>query len=300
MPRLARVKSETSIYHIMIRSISEIQLFNERSDKLKYFSLIKKYQLKYEFKIYAYCLLDNHGHMILDCNGADVSTIMHGINLSYAMYFNRKYKRHGHVFQDRFKSKIIDSDRYLSTVCAYIHANSKDVVNSNKKIVTYEFSSLREYVNRTNTYELLNKEFLMNVINLSSKKGLEGHLQKVCSEKINLQIDGEFENEGSEYRGYRKILIRRINPLDIIDIITKHTGNDRKHIFIKHKSKYTHIRALACFLMSCFANIKQKDICNIIGNITQSRVSELSNLGVELVFKNKAYYGILDKFLVKS
>ncbi len=144
MPRIARVKINSAIYHIMVRSISEIQLFKEREDKLKYFSLIRKYQLKYKFKVYAYCLLDNHGHILLDCNGADISRIMHSINFCYAQYFNHKYKRHGHVFQDRFKSKIIDTNEYLSMVSAYIHQNSIDVVKTKERVLKYEFPSMEQ------------------------------------------------------------------------------------------------------------------------------------------------------------
>jgi REP element-mobilizing transposase RayT len=255
MPRLARVKTNSSIYHIMIRSISEIQLFKEKDDKLKYFSLIKKYQLKYSFKIYAYCLLDNHGHILLDCNGADVSRIMHSINLCYAQYFNRKYKRHGHVFQDRFKSKIIDSDKYLSMVSSYIHANPKDVVETKDEVLKYEFSSLREYIKKSNTYEILSKDFLGNILNLLSEKGMNAYLEKVFKGEYESQLDGEFENEGYEYRGYRKVLIRKSKPIDIIRFVAKYTKNNEKYIYVKYKKKYTHMRALGCFLMSCFSNI---------------------------------------------
>ena len=60
--------------------------------------------------------MDNHAHLLIDANGADISKVMHGINFSYAMYFNKKYEREGHLFKDRFKSKIVDDDRYLKTV----------------------------------------------------------------------------------------------------------------------------------------------------------------------------------------
>lgn len=300
MPRLARVKEESAIYHVMVRSISEIELFNESEDKKKYFQLIKKYQLKYQFKIYAYCLLDNHGHLLIDANGGDISRIMHGINFSYAQYFNRKYKRHGHVFQDRFKSKIIDTDKYLSMVSAYIHQNAVDVVNNKKQVLKYEFSSLREYVKNTDTYGILNKEFLKEVIGLRKKRGINSHLSKIFHEESIKNLDGEFEEEGCEYRSYRKILTRNHKARDVIKYICQYTNTKDKHIHVKYKKKYTHIRALGCFFMSCFCNINQKDICEVIGNITQSRVSELSNMGVELAFNNSRYKGVVDGFLLQA
>lgn len=298
MPRVARLKTNTSIFHIMVRSISEIQLFNDKNDKIKYFSLIKKYQEKYRFKIYSYCLLDNHGHIILDCNGADVSKIMHGINLSYAMYFNRKYERHGHVFQDRFKSKIIDSDEYLAMVCAYIHGNPKDVVNKIKDISKYYYSSLREYLKGTNTYGILNKDFLGDILNLGSKSGVQSHLSNVYKKNLEQLLDGEFENEGYEYRGHRSILIRNSEPKDIIEYVAKCTKDVKTQIYVKYNSKYTHLRALSCFFMSCFTHMSQKNICKFIGNISQSRVSELTSLGHKLAFEDSRYKTIVEEFIL--
>ena len=116
MPRSARVKSFDSVFHIMVRSISDTPLYKCNSDKDKYLQLIKKYQDIHLFKVYSYCIMDTHAHMIIDTVGSDISKVMHSINQCYAQYFNRKYERHGHVFQDRFKSKIIYEDRYLITL----------------------------------------------------------------------------------------------------------------------------------------------------------------------------------------
>ena len=123
MARKARLKADDAIFHIMCKSISEVNLFRDDQDKEKYIYLLKKYKKLYNVKIYGYCLMDNHAHLLVDSNGADISKVMHGINFSYAMYFNKKYKREGHLFKDRFMSKIVDNDRYLKTVSLYIHNN---------------------------------------------------------------------------------------------------------------------------------------------------------------------------------
>src|SRR5665647_1786261 len=103
MPRTAREKSPDAMYHVMSRSISELDLFRNAEDKKKYIRIVKRYKEKYKIRIYAYCLMDNHSHLMIDANGADISKVMQGINLSYARYYNKKYCRHGHLFQDRFK-----------------------------------------------------------------------------------------------------------------------------------------------------------------------------------------------------
>ena len=97
MPRPFRLKNGESIYHVMCKSITEVNLFKDSEDKKKYLSLIKKYKT-----LYGYCLMDNHLHLIIDANGSDISKVMHGINFSYAMYFNKKHEMGGHLFRDRF------------------------------------------------------------------------------------------------------------------------------------------------------------------------------------------------------
>lgn len=139
MPRSARIKYSDSIFHIMVRSIPEVPLFKEVSDKELYFYLIQKYQKQYNFKVYGYCLMGNHGHLIIDANGADISKIMHGINFSYAQKFNGIHKRRGHLFQDRFKSKIIKDDKYIITLSTYIHNNPKDIAGYEKYPVKFNF-----------------------------------------------------------------------------------------------------------------------------------------------------------------
>lgn len=136
IPRTARVKSPAGIYHIMIRSISDTPLFKNDIDKNKYLELIRKNQNIFLFKMYSYCLMTTHAHFIIDSAGADVSKFMKAINLSYAIYFNKKYNRHGHLFQGRFKSKLITNDKYLIMLSAYIHSNVKDLNFSLKQIAS--------------------------------------------------------------------------------------------------------------------------------------------------------------------
>jgi REP element-mobilizing transposase RayT len=102
MPRCARIKSSDSIYHIMVRSISDVDLFCTNQDKDKYLSLIKKYQVLFAFKVYAYCIMNTHAHLIIDSAGADISRIMHAINQSYAQYYNK-----GAVRKFLFMMKVI-------------------------------------------------------------------------------------------------------------------------------------------------------------------------------------------------
>ncbi|WP_053955450.1 transposase [Inediibacterium massiliense] len=295
MPRAARIKNEEGIYHIMCRSISEVNLFLEDQDKIKYFQLIQKYKEKFRFKVYAYCLMDNHGHLIIDCNGVDISKIMHSINFCYAQYFNRKYNRHGHLFQDRFKSKLIKDEKYLITLSAYIHNNPKDLSDYKYQVERYQFSSLNDYIKETNSFEILDTSFLIQLLNLNNKKNKRAYIEfvKKCESEDD-PIDVEFESVENVYKSERKILSRHYTGEQVIEIVAKYLDIEENRVHVKYKRQYVKLRAISCFLMSCYCNMKQKNICELIGNISQTRVSSLSMIGMKMAFEEQK---LLDKFL---
>ncbi|MCU0651446.1 MAG: transposase [Candidatus Omnitrophica bacterium] len=124
MPRVARITIENAYYHVITRGNQKQLVFMEQSDYDKYLLILKKYKKKYNFKLYAFCLMPNHVHLILEIkNPKHVSKIMKCLNLSYTLYFNLKYKKVGHLWQDRFKSKIIEDGTYLLECINYIETN---------------------------------------------------------------------------------------------------------------------------------------------------------------------------------
>jgi len=144
MPRGARVKSRSGIYHIMLRGANRQEIFHDDEDCLNFLELIHKYKLKTEVGIYSWCLMSNHVHLLLKEGNEDVSTTMKRIGVSYVSYYNWKYRTTGHLFQDRFKSENIEDIRYLLTVVRYIHQNpvKAGIVN---RMDEWRWSSCRQY-----------------------------------------------------------------------------------------------------------------------------------------------------------
>jgi putative transposase len=299
MPRMARVKTQDSIFHIMCRSISEVDLFKTVDDKLKYIYYIKKYQKIYEFKVYGYCLMNNHVHMLVDANGADISKIMHSINFAYAQYFNGFHKRHGHLFQDRFKSKIINNDKYLFAVSAYIHNNPMDMKEFNNHPEKYEFSSLSVYLGlRQDPYGLVSSSFVLSLFGKTPRVARERYMKFVCiSNNLKHNEEIEFKNEITEYRSGRTILTRNHTLNDIIDYLVNNLNIPKLKFHVKHSRNAVEAKALLVLLMRSMCNYKCSDICRSLGNITQARVSVLSSIGVELIEKNEKYRRIVQNFI---
>lgn len=275
MPRTARVKTDESIFHIMCKSISEVTLFKDDEDKKKYLLFVKKYKTLHNFKLYGYCLMDNHAHLMIDANGCDISKVMHGINFSYAMYFNRKYEREGHLFKDRFKSKIVYNERYLKTLSLYMHNNPTDIIEYKDCPEKYIFSSLSIFLGKTpNSFKLVDYVFAMSLFgnNLKSARKTYYSLLFRCNGE-NLKQDIEFEDEKTEYKSERKILIRNFNPEDIFEFIASKMNISKFHLYTKYSRKFVNAKALTVVLMRSLCNFKSRDISSTLGNITQARVS---------------------------
>lgn len=299
MPRSQRIKSEDAIYHIMVRSISEISLFEEDKNKEKYLSYIKQYQEIYNFKVYAYCIMPNHAHLIIDSNGADISKIMHSINLKYALFYNYTHNRHGHLFQDRFKSKIVHDDEYLITLSAYIHNNPLKIEGFENHPEKYKYSSLKTYLGlEKDNSGILDENYLLSILSKTAHNARRKYIKilGLCNEeKTSSEI--EFKDENTEYRSERRILIRNFTPKDILDFIAKETNIDKLLFSMKYNKESNIPKALAAILMRGLCNFKIKDICTVLGNITQSTVSRLCNIGVNLISNNEDYKNLVNKLL---
>jgi REP element-mobilizing transposase RayT len=146
MPRLAREKSQSGIYHVTIRSNDQNIIFLNDEDYQLYMDTLIEHQFKCEFTLYAYCLMNNHIHLLIHENEtvSNISKTMQRINLTFVKRYNKKYKRQGHLFQSRFNSKAVDDEDYFRTVIRYIHQNPVRA-NAVKNIIHYKWSSIHEY-----------------------------------------------------------------------------------------------------------------------------------------------------------
>ena len=123
MPRKPREKSNSGIYHIMLRGINQQSIFEDTEDYSKFIEFLEKYKPICQYKVFAYCLMSNHIHLLLKIENIDLDLTMKRLAGSYAHWYNWKYYRVGHLFQDRFKSEPVEDDAYFLTVLRYIHQN---------------------------------------------------------------------------------------------------------------------------------------------------------------------------------
>ena len=153
MPRQERTKSGTGIYHVMLRGINRQNLFEDDEDYLQMIMCLQGLTERYDENcvavepfctIYSYCLMSNHLHLLIREQREDISSVIKRLGVAYAYYFNKKYQRNGHLFQDRFRSEPVNTMEYFVTLMRYIHQNplKAGLVSSSGN---YSWSSWHEY-----------------------------------------------------------------------------------------------------------------------------------------------------------
>lgn len=123
MPRSARKQCESKIFHIMLRGIDRQIIFQDDEDCEKYLQCLGECKKVSGFTLYAYCLMGNHVHLLLQEGKEPLSQIFKRIGVRYVYWYNWKYRRTGHLFQDRFKSEPIEDDACFLAVLRYIYRN---------------------------------------------------------------------------------------------------------------------------------------------------------------------------------
>ena len=168
MPRRARKKSRSGIYHIVLRGINKQRIFEDDQDYQKFLETIKAHKEASGYKIYAYCLMSNHVHLLMKEGRESLGIAFRRIGASYIYWYNWKYSRRGHLFQDRYKSEAVETDGYFLTVLRYIHQNPTKARIA-KEIQAYPWSSYREY---TKKQEICDTQFALSLFSGDSKEAL--------------------------------------------------------------------------------------------------------------------------------
>lgn len=160
MPRRARRQSTNGIYHIMLRGINRQQIFEDDEDRGHFLETVQIYKETCGYKLYAYCLMGNHIHILLKEGAEPLTQILKRIAGSYVYWYNWKYHRCGHLFQDRFKSEPVEDNGYFLTVLRYIHQNPVKA-GICKYAEDYPYSSMRAYLTHS---VLVDTEFALSIL----------------------------------------------------------------------------------------------------------------------------------------
>lgn len=210
MPRQARERSITGIYHIMLRGINRQTIFKDSEDKKRLFQKLQYYKMVSNFELYGYCFMDNHIHLLIREKTESISVFIKRISSSYVLWFNEKYERCGHLFQERFKSEAIENDSYLLTALRYIHQNPVKA-GITKNVSGFPWSSYHEY---TKTPILTDTSIVLGLFSPDREKALELFVKFMNEENADQCLDNDKEPRISDSEIRAMLLLHGVSDSD--------------------------------------------------------------------------------------
>ncbi|MFC1463063.1 transposase [Verrucomicrobiota bacterium] len=172
MARKLRLQYEGAIYHITVRGNGRKAIFLEDSNRERLIWRLAESCELYEVRLYLYCLLDNHFHLLVETPRGNISRFMQSVLTGYTVYFNLKYDLVGHVVQGRYGAQLVEGDSYLLRLSRYIHLNPVhtreaedwDVKQKRQWLRAYPWSSYRGYIDERRKGELVNHAPLLGLV----------------------------------------------------------------------------------------------------------------------------------------
>ena len=197
MPRGPRFVFENAFYHVFNRGINKQPIFINRQDYSFFLKKLSDLKREFDHSLYAYCLMPNHFHLSFQTRKTSISKIMASLATSFSMYFNRTHNHFGPVFQNRFKSILIQDDPYFLQLSKYIYLNpvKAGIV---KDPVDYKYSSIREALGREPLYFLDNDITRLIGETKESQKEYEKFIYDGLSEDLS-HVEELFEKEEATF-----------------------------------------------------------------------------------------------------
>jgi REP element-mobilizing transposase RayT len=226
MARKPRIEYPGALYHVITRGNRKESIFKDTEDRERFLKKLIEYKERYDFILYAYVLMGNHIHLLIETGKEPLSRIMQGLLQSYTQWYNSKYRTVGHLFQGRYKAILCDKNSYLLNLIRYIHLNPvrKGIVRDPSK---YKWSSHRIYLglerSKTVDTELVLSQFSKNI-----RKSIRMYKSFVL----------EWIKEGKKEDFYRTIDQRFLGEAEFAEEVKKKVGEEtrREDNILKNKT----------------------------------------------------------------
>jgi len=214
MARKSRIEYPGAFYHVMARGNHRESIFRDDPDRERFLKKLLEYKERYGFILYAYTLMSDHIHLLIEVRKEPLSRVMQGLLQSHTQWYNRKYKTVGHLFQGRYKAILCDKNNYLLTLLRYIHLNPvrAGIV---KEPAKYRWSSHRAYLDLDHS-DIVDTEFVLTQLSSNTQE----------SRQIYQSFVQEWVNESKEEDFYRTIDQRFLGEEDFIEEVKKKSGEE--------------------------------------------------------------------------
>jgi REP element-mobilizing transposase RayT len=280
MARKLRIEIAGGLYHIITRGNNRRSIFRSNDDYLKFLAFLQSQKAKRPFYLYAYCLMPNHVHLLVEMLDDPISRVMHGMLTGYSQYYNRKYKKVGHLFQGRYKAILCQTDRYLGELVRYIHLNpvrAKMVARPED----FGYSGHRAYLGLDRS-GLLDTEPVLRHFGATRKRAIEMYIQFVgaavgqkSQQEYYMAAEGrmlgseefldEMKHRIGDYMGRRERRARKPDLEAILKAAEKATGLPREEFCTNSKARRLVMIKEAIIVIGYENGVKNRELGERLG-----------------------------------
>ena len=323
MARALRIQFPDAYYHVICRGNAKKTIFYDDLDRKKFLEQLIDSLNTYEVILHSYTLMHNHFHLLVQTPKANLSEFMRRFNICYTGWFNYRHQQCGHVYQGRYRSLLVDADSYLVELSRYMHLNivraqGTELTLYDEKwnlLHNYKWSSLPGYFNKSKTKAFVNYDFILSMINgrRAYKQYVSDALQKGTRNPFEQQLYGcilgnkrfidkirkehTFEGSTREQPTYKKLLRRSIGAESIIACVADVFAIDKVQIL--KKRGFDPARCIVAESLYRFAEMKQKQIGRLLGNVDYSSVSNMRKRFKRYIIEDKEINMFIKKILKK-
>ncbi|MFA6409096.1 MAG: transposase [Gammaproteobacteria bacterium] len=293
MGRRNRFHVPHAIYHVIIRGNNRQNIFIQEKDYLQFLVFLEDDLKKFNAKLHAYCLMSNHAHLAVEIDTLPLWKIMHIFAHHYAYWFNRSYKRVGHLFQGRYKAIMIQDEKYLLALSKYIHLNPLRA-NLVAYLEEYKWSSYLNYIDVSES-SLVYREMVYSLL-LQNKRGENASkideykkfifgIEKTNESKKFLEIDDAGKIICNDWvvqnmnREIEKTAKSKIELQIIIKIVCRHLSLQEEDLFVRTKNRQgSQARALVALCVEEVGTERISQLAALFGRNSATLCNALSRL----------------------
>ncbi len=305
MARPQRIEYEGAVYHVTARGNEQRPLFVDEADRGRFLRVLGESVESFEVRLYLFCLMTNHLHLVLETPRGNLSRFMHRLQTAYTVYFNHRHGRHGHLMQGRYGASVVERDAYLLRLSRYVHLNpvftsalrNRPLRDRLAFLRQYAWSSYRSYIGKdrpltwvdyapilatvasrdARAAETYRRFVEAGIVQIDAAFLEDAHASRLClgSEGFRTRIRALYEDLlGRQYRT-EDIAFRRTGtrlPTEqILQAVCAGLGVDRASLLRRRRDSLD--RAVASRMLCDYAGLTQRQVAEVLGLRSGAAVS---------------------------
>ena len=310
MARPLRIEFPGAIYHVTSRMLGsrsdrKTRLFKDQHDFVRFLELLEQRVESYSVRVYLYCLMQNHYHLVLETPEGNLSQFMQSLSTAYTVYYNRRHNRHGHLFDGRYKAKVVEGDEYLNALSRYVHLNpvaisswkNKELAEKRRHLRNYPWSSYPSYIGKRKKHEYVDyapilsqmgrqrsdqpecyREFVESGLAQSDeefKQIRSESVRSVGSPGFNRWVEELYEKRVAEHDRVEDVSYRRMGSSLSSEEVLGVLGDvfDVDEQAFRERRRNSPLRAVVSSYLVRYSGCTQREIAELLGMRTGGAVS---------------------------